>query len=221
MDNKRKFLVQLIEKLKNQVSDREIAIIGVTGRYPQANTLEDFWDNLKNGQNGISEIPPDRWNWQEYYDENATQTQIGQSYSKWGGFIADVDKFDPLFFNISPREAKIMDPQERLFLETVWALFEDAGYTRQTLVQLNHQVGTFVGVMNNGYEWLGAEATAKGQITPTYSAFWSIANRVSYYFNLTGPSLAIDTACSSSLTAIHLACDSLKKGECQIAIAGG
>jgi len=221
MDNKRKFLVQLIEKLKNQISDQEIAIIGVTGRYPQANTLEAFWNNLKNGTNCISEIPADRWNWQEYYDPNGRNSQINQIYSKWGGFIADVDKFDPLFFNISPPYAQVTDPQERLFLETVWALFEDAGYTRQTLAKLNHQVGTFVGVMNNNYEWLGAEATAKGHLTAARSAYWSIANRVSYYFDFTGPSLAIDTACSSSLTAIHLACDSLKKGECQIAIAGG
>jgi len=221
MDKKRKFLVQLIEKLKNQISDQEIAIIGVTGRYPQANTLEAFWNNLKNGTNCISEIPADRWNWQEHYDQNGRDSQISQIYSKWGGFIADVDKFDSLFFNISPLYAQATDPQERLFLETVWALFEDAGYTRQTLAKLNHQVGTFVGVMNNNYEWLGGEATAKGHLTAARSAYWSIANRVSYFFDFTGPSLAIDTACSSSLTAIHLACDSLKKGECQIAIAGG
>ena len=114
-----------------------------------------------------------------------------------------------------------MDPQERLFLETVWATLEDAGYTRRDLDKIDHQVGVFVGVMNGDYGWFSAGAWAKGQMNGADSSYWSSANRVSYYFNFQGPSLAIDTACSSSLTAIHLACESIKRGECEAAIAGG
>ena len=104
-----------------------IAVIGISGRYPMAGDLDTYWENLKAGRDCITEIPKDRWDWRKYYD--ADKDSIGKSYSKWGGFIDDVDKFDPLFFNISPREAEILDPQERLFLEVVWKTIEDAGYT--------------------------------------------------------------------------------------------
>ncbi|MCP3682586.1 MAG: polyketide synthase, partial [bacterium] len=190
----------------------DIAIIGVSGHYPKSATLDAYWENLKQGTNCISEIPKDRWNWELYK---------GLSISKWGGFIEDVDKFDPLFFNISPKEAEGIDPQERLFLETAWSVLEDGSYTRKGLSTIDHNVGVFAGVMNCNYEYLGAEALSKGVMTQAHSAYWSIANRISYLFNFQGPSLAIDTACSSSLTAIHLACESLKRGECQAAIAGG
>ncbi len=191
----------------------DIAIIGLNGRYPMAESMADFWQNLKTGCNCIREIPSERWDYRPYYDPN--KDKFGKSYSKWGGFIDDVDKFDPLFFNISPREAEMMDPQERLFLETVWATVEDAGYSRQTLAKVR-QVGVFVGVMNAGYNQLGQRESIQSSV-----AYWSIANRVSYLLDWQGPSLAVDTACSSSLTAIHLACESLKRGECQLAVAGG
>ena len=189
----------------NRGDGADISIIGVSGRYPQAPTLEDFWENLEHGRDCITEIPPDRWKW----DENMEIT----AGMRWGGFIQDVDKFDPLFFNIAPAEAREMDPQERLFLEIVWELLEDAGITRKTLEEMNQQgqkVGVFVGVMNRDYEWCGG-----------FSPYSSIANRVSYFFNLQGPSLAVDTSCSASLTAVHLACQSIKRGECSAAIAGG
>jgi acyl transferase domain-containing protein/acyl carrier protein/SAM-dependent methyltransferase len=189
-----------------------IAIIGLSGRYPMAETVAEFWQNLQDGKNCIGEIPRDRWNGEEY------QERCG---SKWGGFIRDADKFDPYFFHISPREAENMDPQERLFLETAWAVFEDAGYTRNRLAGLNHAVGIFVGVMNGDYEFLSGEAYARDQVTGPRSSYSSTANRVSYFFDFQGPSMAIDTACSSSLTALHLACESLKRGECQLAVAGG
>ncbi|MCB0208358.1 MAG: SDR family NAD(P)-dependent oxidoreductase [Anaerolineae bacterium] len=197
-----------------QTAERsDIAIIGLSGRYPLAATLAEFWENLQASRNCIREIPLERWDYRRYYDPD--QDHIGTSYSKWGGFIDDVDQVDPLFFNISPREAERMDPQERLFLETVWATVEDAGYSRSVLANIR-QVGVFVGVMNAGYSQLGQEAAK-----PTPVAYWSLANRVSYLFDWRGPSLAVDTACSSSLTAIHLACESLKRGECQLAVAGG
>ncbi|WP_127530131.1 SDR family NAD(P)-dependent oxidoreductase [Paenibacillus kobensis] len=197
----------------------DIAIIGVSGKYPQADDLGQYWDNLLHGRDCITEIPSDRWRWQDYFD--TSEGAPGKTYSKWGGFLSDVDKFDPLFFSISPAEAEGMDPQERLFLQTAWAALEDAGITRRELSDMAHQIGVFVGVMNADYEWLGAQATTQGILTHAHSNFWSIANRVSYVLDLHGPSLAVDTACSSSLTALHLACESLKRKECKAAIAGG
>jgi aryl carrier-like protein len=131
--------------------DRDIAIIGVSGRYPQARNLEQFWTNLREGKNCISEIPEERWDWREYFSEE--RGKRGSIYTKWGGFIDDIDKFDPLFFRTSPREAEWMDPQERLFLEQAFACIEDAGYTPASLCE-SRKVGVFVGVMNGRYSRL-------------------------------------------------------------------
>ncbi|NSB14158.1 SDR family NAD(P)-dependent oxidoreductase [Clostridium beijerinckii] len=188
-------------KRKDEVN---IAIIGVSGRYPNAENVSEFWDNLKKGKNCITTIPEERWNWKTYFSEK--RGQEGKMYSRWGGFIKDIDKFDPLFFKISPAEAEKMDPQERVFLETAYESIEDSGYTPSTLSS-NKKVGIFVGVMNGNYA--------------TGSKYWSIANRVSYTLDFQGPSLAVDTACSSSLTAVHLAVESLKNGTSECAIAGG
>lgn len=187
-----------------------IAIVGLSGRYPESWDLEAFWNNLRDGKDCIVEIPKERWDWRQYYTED--RTQLGRHYSKRGGFIAGVDEFDPRFFNISPREAHTMDPQERLFLQHAWMAIEDAGYTRASL-QIPHdngmagQVGVYAGVMYGEYNLSGTLA--------------SIANRVSYFLNLHGPSLTLDTMCSSSLTAIHLACQDLRLGRTGLAIAGG
>ncbi|SDD51918.1 polyketide synthase PksM/polyketide synthase PksN [Paenibacillus sp. CF095] len=183
---------------------QDIAIIGLAGRYPGANSADGLWELLKNGKSSISEIPKDRWNWKTYYTED--KKAYGGIYTKWGGFIDDVDKFDPIFFGISPREAEQMDPQERLFLETVYASIEDAGYTPDNLCA-SRKVGVFVGAMNADYI--------------TGASFWSIANRVSYVMNFQGPSMAVDTACSSSLVGIHLAVESLYNGTSECVIAGG
>ncbi|WP_250634474.1 SDR family NAD(P)-dependent oxidoreductase, partial [Pinirhizobacter soli] len=201
-----------------------VAIIGLSGRYPQAGDMEAFWANLSCGRDSITEIPLERWDWQRYYDED--RSKIGTTYSKWGGFLDDVDKFDPLFFNISPREAELMDPQERLFLECVHGALEDAGYTRDSVaktgaVSQDRSVGVFVGVMYEEYQLYGAQAQARGQNVSVSNSAASIANRISYFCNFNGPSLALDTMCSSSLTAIHLACQSLQRGSCAVAIAGG
>lgn len=185
-------------------ASRDVAIIGISGRYPQAETAEDFWNNLKEGRNCIEEIPKERWDWKDYYDKE--KGKEGSIYTKWGGFIKDMDKFDPLFFQISPLEAERMDPQERLFLQTAYASIEDAGYTPDTLCS-TRKIGVFAGVMNKNY--------------PTGYGYWSIANRISYLLNFQGPSLAVDTACSSSLTAIHLALESIYSGSSDCAIAGG
>ncbi|SYX83884.1 SDR family NAD(P)-dependent oxidoreductase [Paenibacillus alvei] len=210
------------QSAKSADGSLDIAIIGLSGRYPGAANVDQFWDNLRNGKDCITEVPKDRWDYNLYVDENKNK-MIG---GKWGGFIEGVDRFDPLFFNISPREAEVMDPQERLFLECVYETIEDAGYTRESLSahrdrEIAGQVGVFVGVMYEEYQLYGAQAQTKGMPFALSGSPASIANRVSYYFNFHGPSMAVDTMCSSSLTSIHLACQSLQKNECELAIAGG
>ena len=194
-----------------------IAIIGLSGRYAMANNLHSFWDNLRMGRDCITEIPADRWDGNAFYDPD--KKAKGKSYSKWGGFLEDIDKFDPLFFNISPREAGLMDPQERLFLETAWHLMEDSGYKRADLE--GRLVGVYVGVMQSEYALLNGRQRHGESFVPPAVTHASIANRVSYFLNLKGPSFAIDTLCSSSLAAIHLACESLRRKECELAMAGG
>ncbi len=201
-----------------------IAIIGLSGQYPHARTVGEFWENLKAGRDCITEIPSARWDHAVYFDTD--KGKRGKSCSKWGGFLDGVDEFDPLFFNISPREAQFMDPQERLFLQCVYATLEDAGYTRHSVATRAGRtergaVGVFVGVMYEEYQLYGAQAQLLGRPSALGGSAASIANRVSYVCNFQGPSLAVDTMCSSSLTALHLACESLKQGNCTVAIAGG
>ncbi|AOJ03978.1 polyketide synthase [Burkholderia mayonis] len=184
--------------------DTAVAVIGMSGRYAQADNLREFWDNLRAGRHCITEVPAERWDWRTHFD---TEKGVpGRTYSRWGGFLKQIDRFDAAFFRIAPSDAENIDPQGRLFLEESWAAIEDAGYTPATL-SASREVGVFVGVMNGGY--------------PTGAQFWSIANRVSHALDLHGPSLAVDTACSSSLTAIHLALESLRSGTCDCALAGG
>ncbi|MBZ9609902.1 SDR family NAD(P)-dependent oxidoreductase [Clostridium estertheticum] len=204
-------------------ANEAIAIIGVSGRYPKAENIQEYWKNLKDGKDCISKIPIERWSLEGFYNSDPQMAvQQNKSYSKWGGFISSYSDFDPLFFNISPREAINMDPQERLFIESCWELIEDAGYTRQQLEdKFNNQVGVFVGVTKTGYELYGSELLKQGKKVYPHISFSSVANRISYLFNLQGPSMPIDTMCSSSLTAIHEACEHLHRGECEMAIAGG
>ncbi|MCX7293777.1 SDR family NAD(P)-dependent oxidoreductase, partial [Janthinobacterium sp.] len=201
-----------------------VAIIGVAGRYPQAPDLAAFWQNLRDGRDCITEIPSRRWDHAPYYDQD--KDKPGKTCTKWGGFIDGVDEFDPLFFGISPRDAELIDPQERLFLQCAYAALEDAGYTRETLARyqasgMPGNVGVYVGVMYEEYQLFAAEQQLLGNPVTVSSSPASIANRVSYFLNLHGPSMAVDTMCSSSLTAIHLACESLQRGGCEMAIAGG
>ena len=195
----------------------DIAIIGVSGRYPQADDLWQFWRNLRDGRDCVEEIPADRWDHARFFEPD--RAAPGRAYAKWGGFLRDVDRFDPLFFRMSQLEAEHIDPQERIFLETVWHLLEDAGHTRQTLAPA--RTGVFVGVMYGHYQLYGVEEALRGDGFPPSSSYASVANRVSYFFDFTGPSLAIDTMCSSSLVAIHLACQSIRDGDCDVAVAGG
>lgn len=192
----------------------------MSGRYPGVKNLDEFWQKLTLGWDGITEIPAERWDWHQYYSPE--KNVAGKSCSKWGGFLTDIDKFDSAFFNISPREAaKMMNPEERLMLENVWELLENSGYTPEKLQKSSENlVGVFIGTMWNEYQLL-REGLDHPQGMFGLASISMIANRVSYYFNFQGPSLGVDTMCSSSLTALHLACDSLRRGETRYAIAGG
>ena len=215
-------LTQSLPVIASNSEQKPIAIIGISGRYPCAQTLAEFWENLKSGKDCITEIPEERWSLQGFYHPDRQEAVAqGKSYSKWGGFVTGFADFDPLFFNISPKEALNMDPHERLFLEACWEVMEDAGYTTKTLNEgKNNNVGVFAGVTQNSYQLYSIGQFANRDFLPS-SFYWSSANRVSYTFNFSGPSMTVDTACSSSLTAIHEACTSIDSGECKIAIAGG
>ncbi|UUA73398.1 SDR family NAD(P)-dependent oxidoreductase [Cellvibrio sp. QJXJ] len=208
--------------ISTQAQNSDIAIIGLSGRYASSDSLGELWSKLVDGADCISEIPKQRWDNSKFFD--GKKGAEGKTYSKWGGFISGVDEFDAKFFNVSPVDAMFIDPQERLFLQCVYETIEDAGYTRENLlhnVLAINNVGVFVGVMYSEYQLFGAQAQALGQgmVLPGNPA--SIANRISYYYNFHGPSMAVDTMCSSSLTAIHLACENINKGLCEVAIAGG
>lgn len=195
---------------------QDIAIIGLSGRYPGADNVDAFWKNLSEGKDCVTEIPRSRWDLHSYFSPE--RGAKGRTYSKWGGFIENADQFDARFFNISAREAEILDPQERLFLQTAWECLEDACYARPALQ--DQTVGVFVGVMWGHYEVIEVSQEQLQYGRPSAS-FSSIANRVSYFLNLSGPSIALDTMCSSSLTAIHIACQSIRAGDSQLALAGG
>jgi polyketide synthase PksN len=202
----------------------DIAIIGISGRYPEAENLQEYWKNLAEGKDCITEVPADRWDWKEFFTED--RTRPGHHYSNRGGFIKDVDKFDPLFFNITPREAEVMDPQERLFLEHVWMALEDAGLRKEDLQGdagnlLPAKVGVYAGLMFSEYQLYGADIRPPRLLNGIANIEASIANRISYVLNLHGPSMTIGTMCSSALTTIHLACQDLKLGKTNLAIAGG
>ncbi|WP_205297256.1 SDR family NAD(P)-dependent oxidoreductase [Candidatus Pantoea multigeneris] len=210
-----------VASTQHNAHDEDIAIVGIAGRYPEADNLEQFWLNLAQGRDCVIEVPSERWSARWFKEGAATP---GKSYSRWGGFLSGVERFDPRYFNISPKETEIMDPNEWLFLETVTHAIEDAGYTADKLTAAmagreNH-VGVYVGMMWGDYQ-LHAHASPQDEWTTSHSSYWSVANRVSHFFNFSGPSMALDTACSSSLTAIHVACNAIRSGDVPVAIAGG
>ncbi len=195
-----------------------IAIIGIGCRFPGADNPQAFWQLLANGIDAIIEIPSDRWNIDEFYDSNAETP--GKMNARYGGFLSQVDRFDPHFFGISPREALLMDPQQRLLLEVAWEALEDAGIVREQLA--GSKTGVFVGISTNDYSRIHPDYGHYPQgYDLTGNQINIAAGRLSYLFNLRGPSLAVDTACSSSLVAVHLACQSLWNQESTMAIASG
>jgi acyl transferase domain-containing protein/acyl carrier protein len=209
---------EINEKTSSIPKNEPIAIIGMGCRFPGAENPESFWQMLTKGVDAISEIPADRWNKQAYYHPDPSVP--GKSISKWGGFLKNIDQFDPFFFGISPNEAKNMDPQQRLLLELSYEALDNAG---QSMEDLNGSLtGVFVGISVNEYSHGQFEDPLTiSSHSGTGAALSIAANRISYFYNFQGPSMAVDTACSSSLAAVHLACQSLRNGECTMALAGG
>ena len=213
-----------VQSLQRKVDELQLtrseplAVIGIACRLPGAGSVERYWELLARGIDAISERPGNRWS-DELVDEN---DDAGARASRLGGFLPSVDTFDPQFFGIAPREAAGMDPQQRLFLEVCWEALESAGIAPD---RLNGQpVGVYTGVCTNDYSAL---QTREGDISSLGSHYASgiahsiVPGRVSYLLGLTGPSVTLDTACSSSLVAVHLACQALRGGDCDMAIAGG
>ncbi|AGB20664.1 polyketide synthase family protein [Mycobacterium sp. JS623] len=196
-----------------------VAIVAVSCRFPGAPDPEAFWDVLSGGVDVIREVPDDRFDIDEFYDPDPETP--GKTYTRFGGFLDGIDGFDPEFFGISPREAVWIEPQQRLMLETVWEGLERAGYAPGTL--RGSRTGIFVGVAANEYAHL-LSSESIDRIEPhfiTGNALNAISGRVAFALGLEGPAVAVDTACSSALVAVHQACQALRSGDCDLALAGG
>lgn len=210
----------------SRCEDEPIAIVGMGCRFPGASSPDEFWRILVDGVDAISDVPADRWNGSDAFSPSANgngSASNGNGLAKTvrrGGWLPDVDRFDSAFFGISPREAKLIDPQQRLLLEVAWETLEDLGLPPVRL--RGSRTGVFVGSATNDYRQKVYGRT--DELDPywcTGNANSIVANRLSYVLDLRGPSMAIDTACSSSLVSVHLACQSLRTGECDLALTGG
>ena len=198
-----------------------IAIVGLGCRFPgDADSPEAFWQLLRNGVDAVAEVPKDRFDADAYYDPNPDAP--GKISTRQGSFLRNVYHFDPQFFGISPREAASMDPQQRLLLEVAWEALEHAGVAPDSLS--GSATGVFLGICRSDYTSLQLESGDPGRLDLYYAsgqAHSVAAGRVSYVLGLQGPSIALDTACSSSLVALHLAVESLRRRECDLALAAG
>ncbi|MFP2900868.1 beta-ketoacyl synthase N-terminal-like domain-containing protein, partial [Corallococcus sp. 4LFB] len=193
-------------------TERGVAIIGMSGVFPGARDVDELWRSLRAGEHLISEAPTNRWDWKAWGEEDGT-------YLRWGGFAPGFDCFDASFFGASPREAELMDPQQRMLLQSTWKALEDAGLPPSKLSGRN--VGVFMGVWSQDYHHrLSHHGLLHAQVE-TGNALTMLANRISYFFNFRGPSEVHNAACASSVVALHRAVQSLRSGECDIAIAGG
>ncbi|MGW0604770.1 type I polyketide synthase, partial [Streptomyces sp. NPDC002640] len=199
--------------------DGAVAVIGLACRLPGAPDPRTFWENLVRGRESITDVPADRWDVSAYYD--ADRDAPGRTNSRRAGHLENVDRFDADFFGISPREAAAMDPQQRLMLELSWEALEDGRIVPTDL--RGSRTGVFVGAIWDDYATLlhrhGTDAIGRHTITGLHRSI--IANRVSYTLGLHGPSMAVDAAQSSSLVSVHMACQSLRNGESDLALAGG
>ena len=222
-----KRLALLANELQSQLDATEqarteaIAIVGIGCRFPGGVAdPEAYWQLLSSGHNPITEVPSDRWDVYAYYDPDPSTP--GKTYTRWGGFLTDVDRFDPDFFGISPREALHMDPQQRLLLEVSWEALERSGHAPKSLV--GSRTGVYVAIGTNDYANLQTRAGDLNGIdaySGSGNGFCFAAGRISYALGLQGPNMALDAACASSLMAVHLACQSLRSRECELAIVGG
>ncbi len=196
-----------------------VAVIGIGCRFPGGvASAADFWRLLADGVDAITEIPPDRMDVARYFDPRPATP--GRIMSRWGGYLGPLDGFDAEFFGLSPREAERLDPQQRLLLETAWEALDDAGQDRVRID--GSRTGVFVGQWISDFEArLFADPEAVDFYMTTGSGRYAASGRISYAFGLRGPSLTLDTACSSSLAAVHLAVQSVRRGESELALAGG
>jgi len=215
-----------IRSLRSQLEEAErtrtepIAIVGLGCRFPGGDGPGAFWELLKRGGDAVSEVAPGRWDLASCYDPDPDAP--GKMYCRHGGFLGSIDGFDAGFFGVSPREAAAMDPQQRLFLEVAWEALEGAAIPPDRL--MGTRSGVFVGIGASYYSQRNSDDSSLCAIdahTLTGIAPNAAAGRLSYFLGVSGPTMAVDTACSSSLVAVHLACQSLRMGECQLALAGG
>ncbi len=214
-----KELLREVEALKKK---EPIAIVGMACRFPGgANNPEKFWELLEKGVDAVTEVPPDRWDAKKYYDPDPTAP--GKMYTVMGGFLdIPVDQFGASFFNISPKEATRLDPQQRMLLEVTWEAFENAGINPALLKGSN--TGVFLGISGDDYSDSRRIPKLYDKINAysiTGTTFSTAAGRISYFLGLEGPCMAVDTACSSSLVCLHLACRSLQSKESDAALVGG
>ena len=195
-----------------------IAILGIGCRIPGG--VADpaaLWELLRSGVDAVTEVPESRWSLGRWYDP---EPQAGKTYARWGGFIDDVDRFDAAFFGVSPREAAAIDPQQRLLLQTAYEALEDGGQTPESLS--GRRTGVYVGMWGSDYEdFLFSDPAHIDFYRTQGTGRYTAAGRLSFVLGLEGPSLSVDTACSSSLVTVHLACQAIRNGECEVAIAGG
>ncbi|MCX2954721.1 type I polyketide synthase [Lentzea sp. NEAU-D7] len=196
-----------------------VAVVGLSCRLPRAANPDAFWELLATGASAVTETPAARWDANALYDTDLSRP--GRANSRWGGYLDEVDRFDAAFFGISPREAVDMDPQQRLALELAWEALENAGVVPAALHE--HAVGVFMGAFGSDYATLAQRGGIEeiGHHTVTGLSRALIANRISYTLGLRGPSFTVDSAQSSALVAVHLAAQSVRSGECELALAGG
>nr|WP_279233597.1 non-ribosomal peptide synthetase [Clostridium estertheticum] len=206
-----------------EVSSKDIAIVGMSIRAPKANNIDEFWNNLINKVDCVRQFPQDRGRDIERYLRFKNNNTRKVEYDK-GAYLDEIDKFDYRFFKMTPKDAEYMNPNQRLFLETTWEALEDAGYGGNKIA--GSRTGIYVGYMGDseGYKYremlLDIDKT-KGSVSVTGNVSSMIASRISYLLDLNGPSMVVDTACSSSLVAVHLACQSIRNNECDMSIVGG
>ncbi|HEU4534077.1 MAG TPA: type I polyketide synthase, partial [Polyangiaceae bacterium] len=207
--------VEAAERAKRE----PIAIVGLACRFPGgADSPEGFWRLLEAGADTVTEVPAERWDVEQYYDPRPGAP--GKTHVRWGSFLRDVDAFEPAFFDLSPREAAAVDPQQRLLLEVAYHALEDAGLTPERL--RGGRGGVFVGVCNTDFQHVTFEHIDRADTHSATGVLTCVlSGRVSYAFDLRGPSVPVDTGCSASLVAVHLACQSLRAGESDVALAGG
>ncbi|RXN10919.1 putative polyketide synthase 16 [Labeo rohita] len=201
------------------MDDVEIAVVGIGCHFPGGEGLENFWRVLINGENCAVEIPNDRFNLSQWYDPDESKT--GKTYTAKAALIDGLNEFDHKFFGITNAETITMDPQHKLLLQCTYRALEDSGIPMEKASGM--RTGVFLGLMNRDFELGSVRINPKhiNHTNATGAAMSIAANRISYIFNFTGPSLSIDCACSSSLVALHLACQAIKQGDCDMALCGG